>query len=165
MAYLFKEVSGNLYTGDSTSLQAQNREFWAQLLDYDGEKWYSWIEVQPTYGGTFVQLTGPRFGNLVPTLVYPAFNAQQDVVVPILTSTIGDPDGTYVKMRRAYFDPITSESPSTLQWVWVFDWSAPEELPEQSLTVVTNWECIPSGQVVLTMKTITGQFTISDPAC
>lgn len=118
MALLTRGADGNLYTGDATSLQAQNRKFWAQLTDYDGSKWYAWTEVQPTYGGTFVELPGGRSGKITPTVVYPAFCAEQTVQVTIFTSVIGATNGTYVEMQRAYFDAGST----TLQWVWVFWW-------------------------------------------
>jgi hypothetical protein len=157
VAKLYREVSGNLYTGDATSLQAQNRPFWVQLTGYDGSKWYSWVEVQPTYGGTFVELVGGRYGFLEAEgadTVYPAYNAA-NVVVPISTSTVGDPNGSYVLLQRAYFDA----GDTTLQWVWVFWWCCG---PQQSLVVMTDWQCV-DGVVQIIKKRITGQFTVSDP--
>jgi hypothetical protein len=138
LVLLMRSVDGNLYTGDATSLQAQNRKFWAQLTSYDGAKWYAWTEVQPTYGGTFVKLDGARFGTITPTLVYPAYCADQNLAVPISTSVIGSVNGSYVEMERAYFDAGST----TLQWVWVFNWA-------------------PSGNTFVT-QTITNAVTITD---
>jgi hypothetical protein len=152
VARLFKEVSGNLYTGDATSLQAQNRKFWVQLTAYDGAKYFAWTEMQPTYGGVFIKLDGGRFGTFT---TYPAFCAEQQAVVPITTAVLGSASGTYVQLERAYFDASTP----TFQWVWVFEWPFS---PITCIDVMVDWQCV-NGVAVITKKRICGNFTISDP--
>ncbi len=148
--------SGNLFTGDDAMVGVRNPKRWIQLLDYDGSKWYSWVEVQPNYGGKFVQIDGGGHGEITPDVVYPAYNSV-DVAVPITTTTIGDDAGTYVEANLAYFD----EGQTTLQWVWVFTYCcAAKEV--QCIDVIVGWDCV-DGIPVITKKRICGQFTITDP--
>ena len=156
MDYNFRQPpNANLSFGDESATQDINVPFWAQLTAYDGVQWYAWMEMQPLYGGRFQALDGARYGSITPTLVYPAYCAMQGTAVPITTSALGDPNGSYVKMERAYFDNGVN---STLQWVWVFWWPG----PFQSVDVITDWECV-DGMAVITKKRLTGYFIVSNP--
>jgi hypothetical protein len=93
------DVQGNLYTGDSVSLSAFNKPFWAQITSYDGSQYYAWTEVEPLPGGTFQNRDGGRTGTLTSN---PAFEPNAGTVTL----------NSYVQLIRAYFD-------TARDWVYV----------------------------------------------
>src|SRR5581483_1276506 len=108
-------ISGGGWTGESTTVAALNKPFWAKILSFDSVKFYSWQEYVPTTTAAFAVVNGGRSGSVT---VQPAFEANGNAI------TIN----SFVLLRQAYFDPVYS-------WVYVIVGTASTAGGSSSLTV------------------------------
>lgn len=132
-----KEVQGNYWTGDSTSLASLNKPFWVEVTGVDGSgEFYAWTESEPFPTATFNQPDGLRDGTVLRNPLYIANS------FPI---TIG----SYVLIRRAYLDEY-------LDWVYVVVEYAS---PYQTFTNITVEGSLVVGGVNITVSGGTTYFT------
>ncbi len=96
---IYQEVQGNIYSGDGTTLAAQNLPFWARVTSFDGVRYYGWQEHLPTEGGGFVLLDGGRSGVITRNPLYEPNSAS------IMLNS-------FVQLKRAYFS-------SAFDWVYL----------------------------------------------